>query len=105
MDKFESLSRTLWGCKHHVVFIPKCRGKVLYGEPRRRLGEVFKKLAARKESRIEEGHLTPDHAHMTKAIPPNYVVSQVVGHIKGKSAIHMARVYAERWGNFVGRHF
>ena len=87
------------------MFIPKCRRKALYGELRRHLGEVFKKLAAQKESRIEEGHLMPDHVHMMIAIPPKYAVSQVVGYIKGKSAIHMARVYAERRRNFAGQHF
>jgi putative transposase len=105
MDEYESLSHTRWDCKYHVVFIPKCRRKVLYGELRRPLGEVFKKLAAQKESRIEEGHLMPDHVHMMIAIPPKYAVSQVVGYIKGKSAIHLARVYAERRRNFVGQHF
>ena len=105
MDEYESLSHTRWDCKYHVVFIPKCRRKALYGELRRHLGEVFKKLAAQKESRIEEGHLMPDHVHMMIAIPPKYAVSQVVGCIKGKSAIHMARVYAERRRNFVGQHF
>ena len=105
MDENESLSHTRWDCKYHVVFIPKCRRKELYGELRRHLGEVFKKLAAQKESRIEEGHLMPDHVHMMIAIPPKYAVSQVVGYIKGKSAIHMARVYAERRRNFVGQHF
>lgn len=102
MDEYESLSHTRWDCKYHVVFIPKCRRKALYGELRRHLGEVFKKLAAQKESRIEEGHLMPDHVH---TIPPKYAVSQVVGYIKGKSAIHLARVYAERRRNFVGQHF
>ena len=92
MEEYESLSHTRWDCKYHVVFIPKCRRKALYGELRRHLGEVFKKLAAQKESRIEEGHLMPDHVHMMIAIPPKYAVSQVVGYIKGKSAIHMARV-------------
>ena len=105
MEEFESLSHTRWDCKYHVVFIPKCRRKALYGELRRHLGEVFKKLAAQKESRIEEGHLMPDHVLMMIAIPPKYAVSQVVGYIKGKSAIHMAWVYAERRRNFVGQHF
>ena len=105
MDEYESLSHTRWDCKYHVVFIPKCRRKALYGELRRHLGEVFKKLAAQKQSRIEEGHLMPDHVHMMIAIPPKYAVSQVVGYIKGKSAIPMARVYAERRRNFVGQHF
>ena len=105
MDELESLSHTKWECKYHVVFIPKCRRKALYKELRRHLGEVFRSLAKRKESEIEEGHLRPDHVHMKIAIPPKYAVSQVIGYIKGKSAIHLARVYGERKRNFVGQHF
>ena len=105
MDNAESLSHTRWECKYHVVFIPKYRRKALYVELRRHLGEVFRKLAERKESRIEEGHLLPDHVHMLITIPPKYAVSQVIGFIKGKSAIHLARVYGERKRNFVGQHF
>ena len=105
MDEFESLSHSRWECKYHVVFIPKCRRKALYAQLRMHLGEVFRQLAKRKESRILEGHLMPDHVHMLIAIPPKYAVSQVVGYIKGKSAIHLARVYAERKRNFVGQHF
>ena len=84
---------------------PKCRRKTLYRELRRHLGEVFRKLALQKESRIEEGHLLPDHVHMMISIPPRYAVSEVVGFIKGKSAIHLARVYGEQKRNFVGQHF
>src|SRR5579864_8687832 len=105
MDEKESLSHTKWECKYHVVFIPKCRRKVLYGELRRHLGEVFRQLAKQKESQIEEGHLMPDHVHMLIAIPPKHAVSQVIGYIKGKSAIHLARVYGERKKNFVGQQF
>ena len=105
MDDAESLSHTRWECKYHVVFIPKYRRKTLYVELRRHLGEVFRKLAERKESRIEEGHLQTDHVHMLIAIPPKYAVSQVIGFIKGKSAIHLARVYGERKRNFAGQHF
>ena len=105
MDEQGSLNHTKWECKYHVVFIPKYRRKVLYKELRRYLGEVFRQLAERKESRIEEGHLMPDHVHMMIAIPPKHAVSQVVGYIKGKSAIHLARVYTERKRNFVGQHF
>ena len=72
---------------------------------RKHLGEVFRKLAEQKESRIEEGHLLPDHVHIMISIPPRYAVSQVVGFIKGKSAIHLAREYGERKQNFVGQHF
>lgn len=105
MVDYESLSHSRWECKYHVVFIPKCRRKVLYVQLRQHLGEVFRKLAAQKESRIEEGHLLPDHVHMLISIPPKYAVSQVVGFIKGKSAIHLARVYGERKRNFVGQSF
>jgi putative transposase len=105
MDEFESLSHTKWDCKYHVVFIPKRRRKTLYAELRRHLGEVFRRLAAQKESRIEEGHLMPDHVHMMISIPPKYAVSQVVGYIKGKSAIHLARTYGERKRSFVGPAF
>ncbi|MCB1849203.1 MAG: IS200/IS605 family transposase [Gammaproteobacteria bacterium] len=105
MDLYESLSHSKWECKYHVIFIPKCRRKVLYGQLRSHLGEVLHRLASQKESRIEEGHLMPDHVHMLISIPPKYAVSQVVGYIKGKSAIHIARVYGERKRNFVGQHF
>jgi hypothetical protein len=84
MDDYESLSHTKWECKYHVVFIPKCRRKVLYGELRKHLGEVFRKLAMQKESRVEEGHLMPDHVHMMISIPPKYAVSQVVGLHQGE---------------------
>lgn len=105
MDDYESLSHTKWECKYHVVVIPKCRRKVLYGQLRKHLGEVFHKLVLQKESRIEEGHLMPDHVHMMIAVPTKYAVSQVIGFIKGKSAIHVARVYGEKRRNFVGQHF
>ena len=105
MDEIESLSHTKWECKYHVVFIPKCRRKTLYKELRRHLGEVFRRLAEQRESQIQEGHLQADHVHMMIAIPPKYAVSQVNGYIKGKSAIHLARVYGERKRNFVGQHF
>jgi len=105
MDTVESLNHSVWDCKYHVVFIPKCRRKTLYGELRQYLGEVFRRLALQKESRIEEGHLLSDHVHMLIAIPPKYAVAQVIGFIKGKSAIHLARVYGERKRNFVGQHF
>lgn len=105
MDEYNSLNHTKWECKYHVVFIPKRRRKVLYGELRRNLGEVFRTLTEQKESRIEEGHLMPDHVHMMISIPPKYSVAQVVGYIKGKSAIYVARTFMERKRNFVGQHF
>jgi len=100
-----SLSHTKWECKYHVVFIPKNRRKALYGELRRELGSVFRELARQRESEIEEGHLMPDHVHMMISIPPKYSVSQVVGYVKGKSAIHVARVYGGKRRNFAGQNF
>ena len=105
MDESESLSHSKWECKYHVVFIPKCRRRALYEQLRRHLGEVFRDLAQHRESRILEGHLMPDHVHMLISIPPKYAVSQVIGYLKGKSAIHLARVYGGRKRNFVGQHF
>ena len=105
MEDYQSLSHTKWQCKCHIIFIPKSRRRTLFGVVRWELGGVFHRLAGQKGCRIEEGHLMPDHVHMLLSIPPKYAVSQVVGFIKGKSAIHLARVYGERKRNFVGQHF
>ena len=102
---FESLNHTKWECKYHIIFIPKYRRKVLYGSLRPHLGTVFRELARQRECEITEGHLMVDHVHMMLSIPPKYAVLQVVGYMKGKSAIHLARVYGERKRNFVGQHF
>jgi putative transposase len=105
MKDIGSLNHTKWECKYHVVFIPKYRRKALYYELRQYLGDVFHDLAKQKESRIEEGHLMADHVHMLISIPPKYSVSQVVGFLKGKSAIMIARTYMGRRRNFVGQSF
>lgn len=105
MKTYESLKHTKWECKYHVIFIPKYRRRTLFGRLRRELGEVFRDLARQKESQIEEGHLMPDHVHMLITIPPKYSVAQVVGYLKGKSAIPIARVYGGRRRNYVGQHF
>ena len=105
MRQVESLSHTRWECKYHIVFIPKYRRKALFSQLRKELGEVFHRLARQKESRIEEGHIMSDHVHMMISIPPKYAVSQVVGYIKGKSAIHIARAYLGWKKNYVGQHF
>ena len=105
MQTYESLKHTTWECKYHVVFIAKCRRKVMYQGIRRELGVVFWELAGQWECQVEEGHLMPDHVHMLLSVPPKYSVSNVMGFIKGKSAIHIAREYAGRRRNFVGQHF
>ena len=105
MSNYGSLNHTKWECKYHVVFIPKYRKKRIYGGIRRSLGRISRRLAEQRESRVEEGHLMPDHVHMMLSIPPKYSVAQVIGYIKGKSAIHIAREFAGRKRNFVGQHF
>ena len=105
MTNYRKLQHSEWECKYHVIFIPQYRRKVLYGSLRRYLGEILRRLARQKESEIEEGHLMPDHVHMMISIPPKYAVSQVVGYIKGKSAIHIARHFGERRRSFVGQSF
>jgi putative transposase len=88
MDQFESLNHTKWDCKYHVVFIPKYRRRTLYGDLKRHLGPVFRQLAEQRESRVEEGHLMPDHVHMLLSIPPKYAVSQVVGYRAGLGCLN-----------------
>lgn len=105
MEHIVTLNHTKWDCKYHVVFIPKYRRKALYAELRKELGQVFRSLAEQKECIIEEGHLLQDHVHMMMSIPPKYAVSQIVGFIKGKSAIHIARTFLGRRQNFTGQHF
>lgn len=105
MREYQSLSHTKWDCKYHVVFIPKRRRKVIYGQLRKHPGEVFHELARYKEARIEEGHLMPDHVHMCISVPPKYAVASVVGYIKGKSAIAIARNFLNRKRNFSGENF
>ena len=104
MDEFERLRHSRWECKCHVVLIPKGRRKALFGQLRPYRGEVLRRLAAQKESRIEEGHLMPDHVHMCIEIPPKHPVASVVGFLKGKSAIAIARLCGKE-RNFTGEHF
>ncbi|WKD50335.1 IS200/IS605 family transposase [Microbulbifer spongiae] len=105
MRQVDSLSHTKWECKYHIVFILKYRRKVLFGQMRRELPMVFHQLSGQKESLIEAGHVMPNHVHMMISIPPKYAISQVVGYIKGKSAIYIARTYSGRHRSYVGQHF
>ena len=105
MRDYKSLAHTRWDCKYHVVFIPKKRQKLIYGHLRNFLGEVFHELSARQGCKIEEGHLMKDHVHMCISVPPKYAVSNVVGYIKGKSAIAIARQFKGKQKNFNGEHF
>ena len=103
MEDYKSLSHTKWQCKYHIIFIPKHRRRALYGVVRRELGAVFRRLAEQKECEIIEGHIMSDHVHMLISIPPKLAVSSVVGYIKGKSAIHVARHFLKRGRNYAGQ--
>ena len=105
MKDYKSLNHTRWDCKYHVVFIPKYRKKQIFGSLRNYLGEIFHDLAKRKECTIEEGHLHEDHVHMCISIPPKHAVCNVVGYIKGKSAITIARNFMGKKRNFTGESF
>ena len=105
MTQLSSLAHTKWDCKYHLVWIPKYRKKAIFGQIRRELGPVLRELARQKESEILEGRMLIDHVHRLISIPPKYAVSQVVGYLKGKSAIHIARNYMGRQRNFTGEHF
>ena len=101
-SSYKSLSHSKWDCKYHIVFIPKGRKKMLYGKIRKFLGPVFHELASQRGSTIVEGHMVKDHVHMLIKIPPKYSVAEVIGYIKGKSAIAVARQFSGRQRNFNG---
>lgn len=104
-EMYQSLAHSRWNCKYHVVFIPKGRQKKIYGEIRKHLGKIFHELAKQKECQIIEGHLMPDHVHMCIAIPPKHAVASIIGYLKGKSAIAIARLFQGRQRNFTGAAF
>lgn len=105
MKEYQSLSHTKWDCKYHIVFIPKKRKKMIFGSIRKHLGEILHELAVQKQCKILEGHLQSDHVHMCISIPPKYSVSYVIGYIKGKSAISIARRFMGKVKNFSGENF
>ena len=104
-EPYQSLSHSKWNCKYHVVFVPKRRRKTVFGQIRRNLGPIFHELARQKECQILEGHLMTDHVHMCIAIPPKHSVASVIGFLKGKSAIAIARQFGGSQRNFTGEHF
>ena len=105
LSSYESLSHSKWDCKYHLVFVPKCRKRVLYGKIRKYLGPVFHELAGQRGSKIIKGNMVQDHVHMLISIPPKYSVAEVVGYIKGKSAIAVARQFGNKQKNFNGERF
>lgn len=105
MSEYHSLSHSKWNCKYHLVFIPKKRRKAFFGSIRKEVGSIFRELAQQKGCNIIEGHTMPDHVHICLEIPPKYAVSSIIGYIKGKSAIAIARRFLQKDRNFVGEHF
>jgi len=105
MAEYRSLSHTKWDCKYHIVFIPKRRKKVIYGQVRRMLGDIFHELASHKDVDIVEGHLRPDHVHMCLRIAPKYAVSNVVGYLKGKERDYDRSIFCGKGEEFHGREF
>src|SRR5499427_8367367 len=104
-ETYQSLAHSRWDCNFHVVFVPKRRRKSMFGSIRPRLGRIFHELARQKECQIVEGHVMPDHVHMCIQIPPKYAVASIIGFLKGKSAIAIAREFSGRERNFTGEHF
>jgi len=105
MSDYNSLAHSRWDCKYHLVFVPKKRRKLLFGNLRKEIGPIFRDLAQQKGCEILEGHTLPDHVHMCIKIPPKYAVSSIVGFIKGKSAIMIARKFLKKERNFLGESF
>jgi putative transposase len=103
MQDWESLSHVRWECKYHVVFIPKYRKKVLYGQLKRRVGEILRSLAKQREVEILEGHVMSDHVHMCLTIPPKHSVAHVIGFLKGKSAVRIHQLTGSQ--RMTGLHF
>ena len=104
-SSYQSLSHSTWECKYHIVFGPKYRKDVLYGRIRSFLKSVLHELARQKECEIVSGNLAGDHVHMLVSIPPKYRVSEIVGYMKGKSAIAVARKFGGKERNFNGERF
>jgi putative transposase len=102
---YESLSHSKWDYKYHVVFIPKYRKRVLNGKIRKFLGPLFQKLAGQRQSKILEGHMVQGHVQRLIQIPPKYAVSEVIGYLKDKNAITVARQFSGRKKNFDGKLF
>lgn len=104
MDDYKNLAHSRYDCKYHVVFVPKCRRKSLFGQIRQYLKGVLHELARQKGCEILSGHMATDHVHMCITIAPKHAVSEVIGYLKGKSAIAVARQFGGKQRNFNGEN-
>ena len=105
MNDTNSLSHTSWNCKYHIVFAPKYRRKVFYGEKRREVGEILRTLCNWKKIKIIEAEVCPDHVHMLVEIPPKVSVSSFMGYLKGKSSLMIYEKYPELKYKYRNREF
>lgn len=105
MKDNNSLAHTTWNCKYHIVFAPKYRRRVIYGQIREDIGKIIRLLCERKGITIIEAELCPDHVHMLVEIPPKYSVADIVGYIKGKSSLMIFDRHANLKYKYGNRHF
>lgn len=105
MDDINSLSHSKWRCKYHIVFAPKYRRREIYGDIRKDIGVILRKLCEQKKVEIIEAETCPDHIHMLVSIPPNLSVAQFVGYLKGKSALMIFDRHANLKYKYGNRHF
>ena len=101
----KSIAHTRWNCTYHIVFIPKYHREVMYGELKRDIGEILRKLCEMKDITLIEGKVCSDHIHMYVAIPPKLSVSEVMSYIKGKSKLMLFDRHPEYRRRNAGRHF
>ena len=104
-EPWQSVAHSRWECQYHVVVVPKYRRKAVSGEIRASVGGIVHELARQKEGRIGEGHLVVDHVHWCIEIPPTQAVASLIGFLKGKSAVAIARQFGGKLQNFTGAHF
>ena len=101
----QSIQHTRWNCTYHIVFIPKWRRRIMYGENKKDLVEIIKKLCEMKSVRLIEGKVCVDHIHMYVAIPPKLSVSEFMSYLKGKSALMFFDRHPELRPKYSDRHF
>ena len=91
MKDWRSQSHVKWDCKYHVVIVPKYRRRKFYGSLRGEIGKILRDLCRQKEIELVKGNALPDHVHLLLSVPPKYSVANMVGFLKGKSAIRINR--------------
>ena len=101
----QSLAHTKWNCKYHIVFAPKYRRMVFYGEKKREIGKILRQLCEWKGVEILEAEVCPDHIHMLVSNPPYLSIAQFMGYLKGKSTLMIFDRHANLKYKYGSRHF